>query len=249
MKSFRQTVATPRKWPGRCSPSSPIGGACRLDPGREARPGRARSAAGAKSRSTPCSAANARVARRGRADTPSQVAGSANCAGLTNRLATTTSHSARAALEERDVPCVQRAHRRHEPDRAPLAQRARAPAELARSCASVCIVGLQFRADTGHRQPTGRCRPTRGAPSRRSDGGRWYGWSPMPIYEYVCMSCESHFEELVRHDETPKCPDCGAAKVQRQFSVFAAPRQPAAQAQRRPRRRRRGLRDGSCGCH
>jgi putative FmdB family regulatory protein len=44
----------------------------------------------------------------------------------------------------------------------------------------------------------------------------------MPIYEYVCMECESHFEELVRHDESPKCPDCGGAKVQRQFSVFAA---------------------------
>jgi putative FmdB family regulatory protein len=44
----------------------------------------------------------------------------------------------------------------------------------------------------------------------------------MPIYEYVCMSCESHFEELVRHDESPKCPDCGTAKVQRQLSVFAA---------------------------
>jgi putative FmdB family regulatory protein len=43
----------------------------------------------------------------------------------------------------------------------------------------------------------------------------------MPIYEYVCMSCESHFEELVRNDETPKCPDCGKRKVQRQFSVFA----------------------------
>ena len=45
---------------------------------------------------------------------------------------------------------------------------------------------------------------------------------PMPIYEYVCMSCESHFEELVRHDESPACPDCGTTKVQRQFSVFAA---------------------------
>jgi putative FmdB family regulatory protein len=44
---------------------------------------------------------------------------------------------------------------------------------------------------------------------------------PMPIYEYVCMSCESHFEELVRNGETPPCPDCGQAKVQRQFSVFA----------------------------
>ena len=43
----------------------------------------------------------------------------------------------------------------------------------------------------------------------------------MPIYEYVCMKCESHFEELVRGDETPKCPDCASAKVQKQFSVFA----------------------------
>ena len=44
----------------------------------------------------------------------------------------------------------------------------------------------------------------------------------MPIYEYVCMSCESHFEELVRVDETPPCPDCGSDKANRQFSTFAA---------------------------
>ena len=44
----------------------------------------------------------------------------------------------------------------------------------------------------------------------------------MPIYEYVCMECESHFEELVRNGEQPDCPDCGAANVRKQFSVFAA---------------------------
>ena len=44
----------------------------------------------------------------------------------------------------------------------------------------------------------------------------------MPIYEYVCMKCESHFEELVRAGERPRCPDCGAVKVAKQFSVFAA---------------------------
>ena len=45
----------------------------------------------------------------------------------------------------------------------------------------------------------------------------------MPIYEYVCMSCEWHFEELVRYDDAaPACPECGATKVSRQFSVFAA---------------------------
>ena len=45
----------------------------------------------------------------------------------------------------------------------------------------------------------------------------------MPIYEYVCMKCESHFEELVRNGEAPTCPDCSSAKVQKQFSVFATP--------------------------
>jgi putative FmdB family regulatory protein len=43
----------------------------------------------------------------------------------------------------------------------------------------------------------------------------------MPIYEYVCMKCESHFEELVRNGEAPTCPDCSSAKVQKQLSVFA----------------------------
>ena len=34
----------------------------------------------------------------------------------------------------------------------------------------------------------------------------------MPIYEYVCMECESHFEELVRSsDQAVMCPECGAA--------------------------------------
>jgi putative FmdB family regulatory protein len=44
----------------------------------------------------------------------------------------------------------------------------------------------------------------------------------MPIYEYVCMECESHFEELVRGDTHVACPDCEATNVRKQFSVFAA---------------------------
>jgi putative FmdB family regulatory protein len=43
----------------------------------------------------------------------------------------------------------------------------------------------------------------------------------VPIYEYVCMECESHFEELVRNGEEPDCPDCSSANVRRQLSVFA----------------------------
>src|SRR5260221_11577729 len=44
---------------------------------------------------------------------------------------------------------------------------------------------------------------------------------PVPIYEYVCMECESHFEELVRGEQQVACPDCAATNVSRQFSTFA----------------------------
>jgi putative FmdB family regulatory protein len=43
----------------------------------------------------------------------------------------------------------------------------------------------------------------------------------MPIYEFVCMSCEEHFEELVRGDMQVECPRCGATKVAKQLSTFA----------------------------
>jgi putative FmdB family regulatory protein len=43
----------------------------------------------------------------------------------------------------------------------------------------------------------------------------------VPIYEYVCMECESHFEELVRGEEQVSCPDCSGANVVKQFSSFA----------------------------
>jgi putative FmdB family regulatory protein len=43
----------------------------------------------------------------------------------------------------------------------------------------------------------------------------------VPIYEYVCMECESHFEELVRGDQAVACPDCTATNVVKQFSSFA----------------------------
>ena len=44
----------------------------------------------------------------------------------------------------------------------------------------------------------------------------------MPIYEYACMECEEHFEELVRSaEQVVTCPSCGAAKVVKQLSSFA----------------------------
>ncbi len=44
----------------------------------------------------------------------------------------------------------------------------------------------------------------------------------MPIYEYACMECESHFEELVRNaQQAVACPECGAGNVLKQLSTFA----------------------------
>ena len=70
------------------------------------------------------------------------------------------------------------------------------------------------------------------------------GFTAMPIYEYVCMSCESHFEELVgMSDPDPECPDCGNAKVAKQFSTSFAAHGVAAQP-----RSSGGCCGGSCGC-
>jgi len=66
----------------------------------------------------------------------------------------------------------------------------------------------------------------------------------VPIYEYVCMECESHFEELVRGDEAIACPDCAATNVSKQFSTFAvhgAMKQPSYGSGG-------GCCGGSCGC-
>ena len=69
----------------------------------------------------------------------------------------------------------------------------------------------------------------------------------MPIYEYVCMECESHFEELVRNGEEPDCPDCASANVRRQLSVFAMHGGAAEQPTSRPSGGS-GCCGGSCGC-
>lgn len=45
----------------------------------------------------------------------------------------------------------------------------------------------------------------------------------MPIYDYQCSACGHEFEELVRLNETPNCPSCGASAPKRLMSVPAAP--------------------------
>jgi putative FmdB family regulatory protein len=46
----------------------------------------------------------------------------------------------------------------------------------------------------------------------------------VPIYEYICKSYASKFEELVRSmnaDAKFKCPSCGSDQTARALSVFA----------------------------
>ncbi|RRR66008.1 MAG: zinc ribbon domain-containing protein [Candidatus Viridilinea halotolerans] len=47
----------------------------------------------------------------------------------------------------------------------------------------------------------------------------------MPMYEYGCLACDSHFDALRRMDQDDSgvvCPQCGASQVQRRLSVFAS---------------------------
>jgi len=65
----------------------------------------------------------------------------------------------------------------------------------------------------------------------------------VPIYEFVCMECESHYEELVALGVQSYCPDCGSANVRKQFSVFSS-----VGAEERPSFGGGGCCGGSCGC-
>ena len=75
----------------------------------------------------------------------------------------------------------------------------------------------------------------------------------MPIYEYACMACESHFEELVRSEgQAVTCPECGAGNVLKQLSTFAVHGAPAksggVSAPSTGASRGGGCCGGSCGC-
>jgi putative FmdB family regulatory protein len=43
----------------------------------------------------------------------------------------------------------------------------------------------------------------------------------MPLFEYECRSCGHRFEYLIRAGETPQCPGCHGAELEKQLSVFA----------------------------
>ena len=61
--------------------------------------------------------------------------------------------------------------------------------------------------------PTVRCRPRSSVSSIAPCASAQYTWV-MPIYEYACMECEDHFDELVRsEDQVITCPSCETSDV------------------------------------
>jgi putative FmdB family regulatory protein len=71
----------------------------------------------------------------------------------------------------------------------------------------------------------------------------------VPIYEYACMECESHFEELVRSgDQAVTCPGCGGGNVLRQLSTFAVHGAAKATVAAPASTSSGGCCGGSCGC-
>lgn len=41
----------------------------------------------------------------------------------------------------------------------------------------------------------------------------------MPIFDYICRSCEHAFEALIRGSSVPACPECGSLELDRQLSL------------------------------
>ena len=45
----------------------------------------------------------------------------------------------------------------------------------------------------------------------------------MPLYDFVCRSCDEQFEARAGFDESTSCPACGAPDAERVISLFAGP--------------------------
>jgi putative FmdB family regulatory protein len=59
------------------------------------------------------------------------------------------------------------------------------------------------------------------------DGGRYARAkrlshsAKMPVYEFVCVECETRFEELVRNGHAPSCINCGSEQLTKLLSTFS----------------------------
>jgi putative FmdB family regulatory protein len=77
----------------------------------------------------------------------------------------------------------------------------------------------------------------------------------MPIYEYVCNECETHFEKIVINKQQEiTCPKCASKKASIQLSVFATANGGSNGASAKSSTSSSGGGGGSCcgggcGCH
>ena len=75
----------------------------------------------------------------------------------------------------------------------------------------------------------------------------------MPIYEYICDNCETHFEKIVINKQQEiTCPRCASKKATIQLSVFASPNGSATGASAKSSSSFGGggsCCGGGCGCH
>ena len=148
----------------------------RARPRSRTRAGRARRPTARTATSTPGVVGRRARRRRGRAGRRRGRRRSANCAGLTNTLATTMSHSSRAAANSATWPAWSAPIVGTSPIVARYAHGSERMPQLARSCCSVFICRLQFRGRIPGTGSRSRCRPMRSAPSRRRCvlGATWY---------------------------------------------------------------------------
>lgn len=51
----------------------------------------------------------------------------------------------------------------------------------------------------------------------------------MPIFDFKCVKCGHRFEELVRSDQSPACPNCSAG-TEREFPLSVAVSTPKSRA-------------------
>lgn len=43
----------------------------------------------------------------------------------------------------------------------------------------------------------------------------------MPIFDFICTSCQHPFETLVRGSQEPACPACGSTALEKQMTLPA----------------------------
>jgi len=81
----------------------------------------------------------------------------------------------------------------------------------------------------------------------------------MPIYEYICEDCQTHFERIVgktmaANGDHIACPKCGSERKNLQFSVFSSPKGSSANGEASAGSSADssggcGCTPSSCGCH